>query len=65
MAENPQNGPGSDYYGMIQIGLEMAAPVALGAWLDNVWGWFPWLTATGAVLGFLLGIVEITRVGRK
>jgi len=64
MTEDPQNGPNLGYYAMIQIGLEMAAPVALGVWLDGLWAWFPWLTALGALLGFSLGLWEIYRINQ-
>jgi F0F1-type ATP synthase assembly protein I len=63
MAENPKNRAEVGYYAMIQIGLEMAAPVALGIWLDSLFGWLPWLTTAGAVLGLTLGLVEVSRVG--
>lgn len=65
MADDPGKRRDLGYYSMIQIGLEMAAPVALGIWLDTMWGWLPWLTVSGAFLGFALGMVEITRVGKK
>jgi F0F1-type ATP synthase assembly protein I len=65
--EDPKKSSELGYFAMTQIGLEMAAPAGLGAWLDHSLGWFPWLTAVGAVLGFTLGIVEISRVnsGKK
>ena len=49
---------------MMQIGVEMAAPVGPGLLARQcMLGLFPWLTAVGAVLGLMLGLVEITRVG--
>jgi F0F1-type ATP synthase assembly protein I len=65
MVENPQNRPDLGYFAMMQIGIEMAAPAALGIWLDTRWGSLPWLTATGAILGLVLGLVEVTRIGSK
>src|SRR5262245_51453689 len=47
------------YYALAQVGLEMAAPVGLGVWLDQTLGWMPWLTVTGAILGLVGGIAHI------
>jgi len=47
------------------IGLEFALPPLLGAWCDRSWGTTPWLTVVGAVLGFVLGIVQILRIAQQ
>jgi predicted Kef-type K+ transport protein len=47
------------YFALAQTGLEMAAPVALGAYLDSTFGWSPWATAAGAVLGLAGGLTHM------
>jgi F0F1-type ATP synthase assembly protein I len=39
-----------------QTGMEMVAPIGLGVVLDRWLGCLPWLTITGAVLGFVGGL---------
>ncbi len=39
-----------------QTGIEMVAPIALGVLLDRWLGILPWLTVTGAVVGFVGGL---------
>jgi hypothetical protein len=53
------------YYALAQVGLEMVAPIALGAYLDYRWGWLPWLTAVGAVVGFVGGFMHLFVLLRK
>jgi ATP synthase protein I len=52
-----------------QAGLEMVAPIGLGVGLDLAFGCLPWLTVTGAVLGFVGGlthmIVLANRINRE
>ena len=47
------------YLALAQVGFEMVVPIGLGVWLDGLLGWSPWLTVTGVVLGFVLGLVHI------
>lgn len=42
-----------------QVGLEMAAPIGLGLFLDIQWGTAPWLTISGAVLGLVGGLAHL------
>jgi len=44
------------YFALAQTGLEMVAPIAVGAFLDSRYGWSPWATAIGAVLGMAGGL---------
>jgi F0F1-type ATP synthase assembly protein I len=53
------------YYSLAQVGVEMAAPIGLGAWLDYYFRWTPWLTVTGAVLGFVGGLVHLLALLNK
>ncbi|MFH1299846.1 MAG: AtpZ/AtpI family protein [Planctomycetota bacterium] len=47
------------------VGLEMSLPAFLGHWLDKKWGTTPWLTAIGAVLGFILGMIHLLRMAKE
>ena len=42
-----------------QIGLEMAAPIGLGWFLDFRLGTTPWLTVAGAILGLVGGLAHL------
>ncbi len=44
------------YYALAQTGLEMVVPIAVGVFLDDRYGWSPWATLTGAVLGLVGGL---------
>jgi len=44
------------YFALAQTGVEMVVPIAIGAFLDNRYGWSPWATAVGAVLGLAGGL---------
>jgi F0F1-type ATP synthase assembly protein I len=44
------------YFALAQTGLEMVAPIAIGVVLDSYFGWTPWATAAGAVLGLVGGL---------
>jgi len=35
-----------------------------GYWLDSRWGTLPWLTAIGAVIGFLFGMKQLVNLGK-
>ena len=63
MARDPEKGPDLGYYALAQVGVEMAAPVGLGWWLDSTFDCFPWLTVVGAISGLVIGLYEITRYG--
>lgn len=47
------------YLALGQVGLEMALPIAVGAWLDYRWGTSPWLVIAGVLVGFLVGMVHL------
>lgn len=47
------------YYALAQVGFEMAAPVGLGWWVDDRFGFFPWLTVIGTMLGLALGVTHL------
>ena len=47
------------YMVIAQVGLEMAAAVAIG-WLMDYWfDWQPWGIIAGAVLGLVLGVTHL------
>ena len=45
-----------------QVGLEMAAPVGLGAALDYYFGWGPWASISGAILGLAGGMAHLIAI---
>lgn len=47
------------------VGLEMSLPALFGHWLDKKWDSTPWLTAIGAVLGFILGMIHLLRMAKE
>ena len=47
------------YAALAQTGLEMVAPVAIGAYLDGRFGWSPWGAGIGAVVGFVGGLTHM------
>ena len=47
------------YFALAQTGLEMVAPIAVGVFLDNRFGWSPWATTAGAVLGMVGGLTHM------
>jgi len=52
----------AQYAALAQVGLEMVAPIALGAALDYGLGWMPWLTVCGAVLGLVGGMAHLIAI---
>jgi hypothetical protein len=60
MAQKPPDPKVLGYYhSLAQVGLEMVAPIGIGAWLDYMLGWRPWLTVAGAVVGFVGGLAHL------
>ena len=45
-----------------QIGFEMAAPVGLGVALDLYFGWGPWASICGAILGLVGGMAHLIAI---
>lgn len=52
------------WWALSQVGLEMVLPIFLGVWLDNRFGWSPWATTAGALLGFGGGITHLVLLSR-
>ncbi len=53
----------AQYAALAQIGLEMAAPIAIGAALDYWLDWTaPWATVCGAVLGLVGGMAHLIAI---
>ncbi len=67
VAERPQNSDDTAwYYALAQLGTEMVAPIAVGVILDyQLEPRFPWFTVSGAVLGFVGGMVHLVRVVKR
>jgi F0F1-type ATP synthase assembly protein I len=47
------------YFALAQAGLEMVAPLAIGAYLDYLFDWRPWGVVVGAILGFVGGTLHL------
>lgn len=50
------------YYSLAQVGMEMAAPVAIGVLVDIYGRTAPWGTIVGATLGFAGGLLHLISV---
>jgi F0F1-type ATP synthase assembly protein I len=50
------------YYTLAQTGIEMVIPIGIGALLDYSFGWTPWATLAGAVIGPVVGITHMVRL---
>jgi hypothetical protein len=66
MGAMPRQQPDLKHLGYLavlsQVGLEMAAPVALGAALDYYLGWGAWASVCGALLGLVGGITHLIAI---
>ncbi|WP_417396540.1 AtpZ/AtpI family protein [Gimesia chilikensis] len=47
------------------VSLEMVLPAFLGYWLDKRWGTLPWLTAVGALFGFIAGMMHLLQMAKE
>jgi F0F1-type ATP synthase assembly protein I len=47
---------------MGQVGMEMAAPIALGAVIDSYFRSSPWAVLVGAAIGFIGGFTHLVRM---
>lgn len=62
MSRPPGGRDASDYRGLAVAGtavMELVAPIVIGVWLDQRFGWSPWGLAVGAVVGFVGGIAHL------
>ena len=48
-----------------QIGMEMVVPIILGLVVDYYFGWLPWATVVGAVLGLIGGLAHLVQLTKK
>lgn len=53
------------YAALAQVGLEMAVPPGIGAWIDHAWGTGPWAVIVGAVLGLSGGLAHLVQLTRR
>ena len=53
------------YFAIGQVGLEMAVPPALGAYLDHRFGWSPWGVVAGAAVGLIGGLIHLVHLANK
>jgi F0F1-type ATP synthase assembly protein I len=47
------------YFALAQVGLEMVFPMGIGIALDYAFGWTPWATIIGLILGFVGGMFHL------
>lgn len=60
MVERPEDKRDLGYlFALGQTGIEMVAPIAVGAYLDSRFGWTPWAAIVGAVLGLAGGLTHM------
>lgn len=52
-------------YELSHIGIEMAAPIGLGALCDVYLNTMPWGTSIGAVVGLVGGLFHLVRLTRR
>lgn len=50
---------------ILSVGLEMMLPACAGYWVDQRWGWTPWLTLVGAAFGFTLSLVHLIQLTKE
>src|SRR5690242_569580 len=68
MPEGPPEDPRElgYYLSLAQVGMEMVAPIGLGAILDRyVWDWGPWGLIGGTVLGFVGGLAHLVTLANR
>ena len=65
MPNPPQERRMAYYAELSQVGMEMAAPIGVGALIDYWRNWSPWCTIVGAVLGLALGLFQLVRLGNR
>ena len=53
----------------LNLGMTFALAIGglalLGDWLDERWGTDPWLTLAGALLGMVVGFVNLVQIARR
>ena len=53
------------YLAFAQVGFEMVAPIVLGLFLDNSFGWRPWGVSAGAILGLIGGLTHLVMLANR
>ncbi len=47
------------YFSLAQVGFVMVVPIGIGWWVDSYFQCDPWGVVVGAVLGFVVGLVNL------
>ncbi len=63
--EKPSSRETGLYFALGQAGLEMAAPLVVGAVLDYWIGWGPWGVVIGAIVGFVGGTIHLILMAQQ
>lgn len=53
------------YVALAHVGLEMVVPLGVGIALDYYFGWKPWATVVGFVLGFVGGFFHLLAILKR
>ncbi len=49
---------------VMSIGMQMVVPLGVGWWVDSVWKTAPWCMSLGAVLGFVVAMLELIHLAK-
>jgi F0F1-type ATP synthase assembly protein I len=63
--EQPDPHETGQYFALAQAGLEMVAPLVIGAVIDYAVGWGPWLTVIGTIVGFVGGTIHLIMMAQR
>ncbi|MBX9623393.1 MAG: AtpZ/AtpI family protein [Gemmataceae bacterium] len=68
MSSDPGPTFGGDYraLGLVLTAVgEMVAPILIGVWLDDRYGWSPWGLVIGGTLGLVGGVGHLIVIARR
>lgn len=49
---------------VMSIGMQMVVPLGVGWWIDSVWKTAPWCMSLGAILGFVVAMLELIHLAK-
>jgi F0F1-type ATP synthase assembly protein I len=60
--DSPERSRLAQYAALSQVGLEMVAPIGIGALIDLWRDWGPWCSTAGAILGLVGGVAHLIQI---
>jgi F0F1-type ATP synthase assembly protein I len=60
--DSPERSRLAQYAALSQVGLEMVAPIGIGALIDHWRDWGPWCSIAGAILGLVGGMAHLMQI---